>query len=253
MANTCLLTILSNYVDANGIKPNASDIIHLNDELTIDNTCLLTILSNYVDANGIKPNANDIITINDDELTMANKFTRYYKKCFDFAGEDYRDMIEFKRINNNFMDTTYTNIIKDTELENNLFIQNMLYYISNYQIGAKYKKTSTSLLFIISSYVDSNGIKPNANDVITSNDDELTMVNKFNSYYSKCFDFACGDYRDMIGFKRLNNKFIETTYTNIINDTELENNLFIQNMLYHISDEKIGTKYDVSLISSSLL
>jgi hypothetical protein len=43
------------------------------------NSCLLIIISNYVGVNGIKPNVSDIIHMDDDELTMVNKFTKYYK------------------------------------------------------------------------------------------------------------------------------------------------------------------------------
>ena len=159
---------------------------------------------------------------------------------------------------NNFEPYSIKKLINDVE--------NLLQYYTNEQNIQLKCNINTNVYDMV--YIDvvnithcivnlvKNAIKYNNNqnnDIITINDDELTMANKFTRYYKKCFDFACGDSRDMMGFKRINNNFMNITYTNIIKDTELEDNPFIQNMLYHISDEKIGTKYDVSLISSSLL
>jgi hypothetical protein len=94
---------------------------------------------------------------------------------------------------------------------------------------------------IISKYTSLNGIKPNTKDIIDINDDIMIMIKKFDRYYNKCFEFACGDARDMCGFDSLNKQFMN--YYNDLKNEEIENDTFIKNMIYHISYKVSGCKY----------
>ena len=94
---------------------------------------------------------------------------------------------------------------------------------------------------IISKYTSINGIKPTTKDIIDINDDIMIMIKKFDRYYNKCFEFACGDSRDMCGFDSINKQFM-IFYNNLKNE-DIENNIFIKNMIYRISYTVGGYKY----------
>ena len=105
----------------------------------------------------------------------------------------------------------------------------------------------------INIYNKLNGIKPNSEDIININDTIDIAIIKFNRWFDKALDFAQGDLRDLYGFSRLNNNFLDlirniknnnflnymkfiilhnkeleyrsqNDYTKLINDYKLENN-----------------------------
>ena len=87
----------------------------------------------------------------------------------------------------------------------------------------------------IKKYNDLNGIKPNAEDIIIINDTLEVAIMKFNRWYNKLFSFAQGDYRDLCGFTRLNNTFL-----NIIKD--IDDDKFLNHMKFKITNKEIKNK-----------
>ena len=203
----------------------------------MDNSCIFSILTTYINSNGIKPDSKNAFDINDDEITMINKFNIYYFKCHNFACGDGRDMIGFIRINKNFIDTTYMNIIKDTELENDPFIKHMLYHISSNKNGSKYIYPNIIInINFINSTID-DGLIINIynmnNDIITD-----LLVNK-KITINKLYDLICSNdvinskYRlyDITQLKILNNTVLIPLSNKILDEFISENKIHISNLL----------------------
>jgi len=92
----------------------------------------------------------------------------------------------------------------------------------------------------INKYNKLNGIKPNSEDIINLNDTIDIAIIKFNKWFDKALDFAQGDARDLCGFIRLNNNFLDL----IIN---IENNNFLNYMKFiilHNKESQYGLQND---------
>jgi len=92
--------------------------------------------------------------------------------------------------------------------------------------------------------IEKHGILPDSNDIIKSNDDLLSLITKFNNWYNKADEFACGDMRDQVGFSKTCNENINT----IINDYSynlISSNEFIQHMLFKLSNGNIGKYFQL--------
>lgn len=96
---------------------------------------------------------------------------------------------------------------------------------------------------LIFKYIKLNGVKINQDDLITYDDDDFTLISKFNKIFNIYFEFSCGDSRDRLGFEKVNNEYITKVYNEYIKNKEIETDDVIQNMLYLITDSKIGIKY----------
>ena len=96
----------------------------------------IDIINQYVSLHGIKPNRLEIINYDDNLLIMIDKFTKWYKRAFEFAMGDQRDMNGFININNNYKSNIYTKYIN--EIENDNFLSHMLFIISDGNKGEKY-------------------------------------------------------------------------------------------------------------------
>ena len=79
----------------------------------------------------------------------------------------------------------------------------------------------------INKYNKLNGIKPNSEDIINLNDTIDIAIIKFNRLFNKALEFAQYDTRDLYGFIRLNNNFLDL----IIN---IENNYYLNYMKFII-------------------
>jgi hypothetical protein len=91
-----------------------------------------------------------------------------------------------------------------------------------------------NILDIYNKFILMHGIKPNINEEFSNEDDYIIMINKFDKWYDRALEFATGDVRDIAAFYSIIHKFKEEIYCDFIN-TEIENNIFIQNMLYKLN------------------
>lgn len=148
------------------------------------------IIKKYVNLNGIKPDSNDIININDTDNIIIMKFNNFYNKCYEFASGHQMDTIGFKKLNLEFMNTIYKELIENKDIENDIVIQHILYLISNSKIGSLY--IYPTLIFnIIFKNIDINNninisiLNINGENILELNINNISCQNIYNLIYDK--------------------------------------------------------------------
>jgi hypothetical protein len=133
--NIELHNILNNYVINLDIIEESKEPEITIDELT--NIERFKILEQYVKLHGIKPSKEERININDEIDLMVSKFNKWYIRALIFTEGDSRDYLGFLQIKSNFINNIYPKFIKDKKINDDRFIQNMLYVISEKTVDDK--------------------------------------------------------------------------------------------------------------------
>lgn len=101
--------------------------------MEIINKYVFEIYNIYLSENGVKPNESEIINLNDDIDIKIFKFINWYNRIYEFATYDPRDFNGFLSIRNKFINTQYKNYLQNhkykTEIEDNIFLKTMIEYI----------------------------------------------------------------------------------------------------------------------------
>jgi hypothetical protein len=94
------------------------------------NETAFAIYNIYISKNGIKPDESEKIFITDKIDVCICKFINWYKRAYDFATGDPRDILGLEKLNNEFLYESLEDKYKE-HIENNLFLIIMLKYIKS--------------------------------------------------------------------------------------------------------------------------